>query len=83
MMTLFNRRKLAQVDSLQEQVYIQEALAAQGIASTVSAGSTARAMERRARLGGATERDVFYTVYVHKNDCDRAAHLLDGLRRGR
>ena len=82
-MTIFTRRKLAQVDSLQEQVHIQEALAAQGIASTVSAGSTARAMERRARLGGAAERDVFYTVYVHKNDYERAAHLLDGLRRGR
>ena len=82
-MTLFSRRKLTQVNSLEEQVRIREALAAQGIAASVSAGSTARAMERRARLGGAADRDVFYTVYVHKNDYDRAAHLLDGLRRGR
>ena len=71
-MMLFSRRKLAQVNSLQEQLQIQETLAAQGIASSAGAGSTARAMERRARLGGAAERDVFYTVYVHKNDYDRA-----------
>ncbi len=82
-MMLFSRRKLAQVNSLQEQLQIQETLAAQGIASSAGAGSTARAMERRARLGGAAERDVFYTVYVHKNDYDRALYLLEALRRGR
>ncbi|EOS66487.1 hypothetical protein [Oscillibacter sp. 1-3] len=82
-MMLFSRRKLAQVNSLQEQLQIQETLAAQGIASSAGAGSTARAMERRARLGGAAERDVFYTVYVHKNDYDRAVYLLEALRRGR
>ena len=82
-MMLFSRRKLAQVNSLQEQLRIQEGLAAQGIASSAGAGSTARAMERRGRLGGAFEWDVFYTVYVHKNDYDRAAYLLEALRRGR
>ncbi|WP_297981895.1 hypothetical protein [uncultured Oscillibacter sp.] len=82
-MTFFTRRKLTQTASLEEQLRIQEALAAQGIASSAGAGSTGRAMERRARLGGAAGRDVFYTLYVHKNDYDRAAHLLDGLRRGR
>ena len=82
-MMLFSRRKLAQVNSLQEQLQIQETLAAHGIASSAGAGSTARAMERRARLGGAAERDVFYPVYVHKNDYDRAVYLLEALRRGR
>ena len=82
-MMLFSRRKLAQVNSLQEQLQIQETLAAQGIASSAGAGSTARAMERRGRLGGVAERDVFYTVYVHKNDYDRAVYLLEALRRGR
>lgn len=82
-MIFFSRRKLARVNSLREQLRIQEALAAQGIASSAGAGSTARAMERRGRLGGAAERDVFYTIYVHKNDYDRAAHLLETLRRGR
>ena len=82
-MMLFSRRKLAQVNSLQEQLQIQETLAAQGIASSAGAGSTARARVRRARRGGAAERDVFYTVYVHKNDYDRAVYLLEALRRGR
>lgn len=81
-MTFFSRRKLAQVHSLEEQLRIQEALAAQGIATSVRAGNTARAAERRARLGGAAEGDVFYTVYVHKDDYDRAAHLMQTLRRG-
>lgn len=83
MVTLFSRRKLVQVQSPQEQLRIQEALAAQGIASSVRAGGTARDMERRARLGGAARQDMFYTLYVHKNDYDRAAHLLETLRRGR
>lgn len=82
-MVFFNRRKLAQVNSLEEQLRIQETLAAQGIASSVRAGNTARAAERRARLGGASERDIFYTLYVHKNDYDRAAYLLQTFRRGR
>jgi hypothetical protein len=82
-MMLFSRRKVAQVNSLQELLRIQEALAAQGIASSAGAGGTARAMERRSRLGGGFERDIFYTLYVHKNNYDRAAYLLETLRRGR
>ena len=37
-MMLFSRRKVAQVNSLQELLRIQEALAAQGIASSAGAG---------------------------------------------
>ena len=82
-MTIFTRRKLTEAHSLEEQAHIREALAAQGIAVHISAGSTARAMERRARMGRAADRDVFYTIYVHKNNYERAAHLLGELRRGR
>ncbi len=81
-MMFFSRRKLTEVDSLQKQLHIQEALAAQGISSSVKVRSMARDMERRARLGGSPGTNVDYTIYVHKNDYDRAAYLLQSLRRG-
>lgn len=79
----FKSRKLAEVNSLEEQVRIREALAEAGIACDLRAWGTARAVERRGRIGGAPGRDeITYSIRVKKDDYDRAAGILASLRRG-
>ncbi len=80
-MMFFNRRQLITLTSMQEHLRIREALAGAGIASSVKVWGTARAMERRARLGGGLREDVSYTVYVTKGDYDKASALLRTLRQ--
>ena len=72
---LFKRRELITLHSM-------EALAGAGIDCTCKVRGTARAAERRARLGGSPDRDLFYTIYVHRNDYEQAAHLMQSIRRG-
>lgn len=80
----FTSRKLAEVNSLEEQVRIREALASAGIACDLRAWGTARAAERRGRIGGAPERgEITYSIRVRRDDYDRAAGVLSSLRRGR
>ena len=80
----FKSRKLTEVNSLEEQVRIREALANAGIACDLRAWGTARAVERRGRIGGAPERgEITYSIRVRKDDYDRAAGVLSSLRRGR
>ena len=79
----FNERKLTEVSSIEEQVRVREVLAGAGIPCSVRAWGTARAMERRARIGGAPGRDgVSYSIRVRKDDYERAAAVLGSLRRG-
>ena len=52
---LFKSRKLTETASMEEQVRIREALAGAGIACSVRAWGTARAVERRGRIGGTPE----------------------------
>ncbi len=80
----FTSRKLAEVNSLEEQVRIREALAGAGIACDLRAWGTARAAERRGRIGGAPERgEITYSIRVRRDDYDRAAGVLSSLRRAR
>ena len=80
----FTRRKLTEVNSLEEQVRIREALASAGIACDVRAWGTARAAERRGRIGGPPQRgEITYSIRVRKDDYDRASGVLSSLRRGR
>ena len=81
---LFKSRKLTETASMEEQVRIREALASAGIACSVRAWGTARAAERRGRIGGAPERgEITYSIRVRRDDYDRAAGVLSSLRRGR
>lgn len=79
---LFRRRELATLPSQQMFLKIREGLAGAGIDCTCKVRGMARAAERRARLGGRPDRELSYTIYVDKNDYERAAHLLQSLRRG-
>ncbi|WP_293286074.1 hypothetical protein [Oscillibacter sp.] len=80
---LFKSRKLTETASMEEQVRIREALAGAGIACSVRAWGTARAVERRGRIGGTPERgEITYSIRVRRNDYDRAAGVLSSLRRG-
>ncbi len=79
---IFIHRKLAVSNSIKERLHMQEALAAEGIASFSRVQGIARELERRNRLGGLSREEAFHTIYVHKNDYDKAAQLLQSLRRG-
>ena len=74
MLTVFNRRELITLVSQQTFFRVREALSAAGIASKVKFHGTVRAAER-ARCGSAGLRQdamYTYTIYVHRDDCDRA-----------
>ena len=74
MLTVFNRRELITLSSQQTFFHVREALSAAGIASKVNFHGTARAAQR-ARYGSAGLRQdamYTYTIYVHRDDYDRA-----------
>ena len=78
MITVFNRRELIAVSSQQKLFRIREALSAAGIASHTRTVGAARAAER-ARYGTAGLRQdamYTYTVYVHRDDYNRAARAI-------
>lgn len=78
----FTKRKLTEVSSLEAQARIREALASAGIACSVRAHGTARAAERRGRIGGAPGRDeITYSIHVRKDEYDRAVGVLYAMRR--
>lgn len=77
------RQELVSVCSVEEQVRVQEALAAAGIASAVKVRGAARTIERRARMGGSPARgEVSYILYVQRDEYERAAGVLHSLRSG-
>ena len=71
---VFNRRELITILSQQKLFRVREALSTAGIASYVKTHGAARSAER-ARYGTAGLRQdtlYTYTIYVHKDDYDRA-----------
>lgn len=72
-MAFFTRRELATLYSPEELLRVRELLARNHISSSSKVWGMARSM---GRWGSPRQGDVTYTVYVHKNDYDRAAHLL-------
>lgn len=74
MITIFNRRELITVPSQKKFFQVREALSAAGIACCTRTRGAARAGER-ARYGAAGLRQdalYTYTIYVRKDDYDRA-----------
>lgn len=85
MLTVFNRRELIALLSQETFFRVREALSAAGIDSHVKLGGAARAAER-ARHGTAGLRQAAlytYTVYVHRDDYDRAVAVIQPALRGR
>lgn len=82
MLTFFNRRELLTTYSLERQAQVRDLLSANGIAyttRTVNANSTSALGGGRARTGtfGQNMQLAYqYLVYVHKNDYERARHLI-------
>ena len=84
MLTVFNRRELITISSQQRFFHVQEALSAAGIPSYIKTHGAVRAAER-ARYGtiGLRQDALYtYTIYVHKNDYDRAAAAIQPALRG-
>ncbi|MEA4941408.1 hypothetical protein SDC9_112378 [bioreactor metagenome] len=85
MITIFNRRELITLASTQKYYHVREALAALGIPSAVKVRGAARAVDRaRYGIAGAqTDAMYTYTIYVHRDDYDKAAAAMQtALRNG-
>ena len=85
MLTIFNRRELITVLSAQKLHQVREALSAAGIASMVKTRGAARAAERTrcGAMGLAPDALYTYTLYVRRDDYDRAAAAIrPALRNG-
>ncbi|MEA5042007.1 MAG: hypothetical protein VB053_05635 [Oscillibacter ruminantium] len=78
MITIFNRRELITLASAQKYYHVREALTATGIPSAVKVRGAARAAERaRYGIAGAqTDTMYTYTIYVHRDDYERAASAM-------
>lgn len=74
MLTIFNRRELMTIPSQKKFFRIRETLAAAGIPSAVKTRGAARAAEsaRHGTPGLWQDALYTYTIYVHKDDYDRA-----------
>lgn len=78
MITIFNRRELITLVSTKKLYNVREALAAEGIPSAVRMCGAARGGER-ARCGiSGVQADAMYTykIYVHRDDCNKAAAVM-------
>ena len=74
MLTVFNRRELITLVSMQKMIQVREALSATGIPGQVkSSGTAAFTAGRKHGIPFIDQDSAYtYTVYVHKNDYDRA-----------
>lgn len=81
MLTIFNRRELVTLSDQSGLFRVREALSSAKIASSVKIHGIAQAAER-ARYGGTKNALYSYTVYVHRDDHDKAAAVIrPALRR--
>ena len=78
MLTIFNRRELIILTSQQTLFRVREALDAAGMESHVKFHGAARAAERRhyGTAGLCQDAMYTYTIYVHKDDYDRAVAAI-------
>lgn len=85
MITIFNRKELIVLVSMQKLFHVREALANAGIESHVkSSGAAAFTADRKHGVSFVNQDSAYtYTVYVHKEDYDRAvAAIQPALRNG-
>lgn len=86
MITIFNRRELITVPSQKKFFCLREALSIAGIPSYTKTRGLGGAADRRARgVAPPAMQDyaLTYTIYVYKDDYDRAARAIQpALRNG-
>ena len=85
MITIFNRKELVTLVSMQKLFRVREALANAGIESHVkSSGAMAAAANRKHGVPFVNQDSAYtYTIYVYKKDYDRAvAAIQPALRNG-
>ena len=85
MITIFNRRELITIPSQQKFFRIREALSAAGIPSDSRTRGLGAAADRRARgvvPPAMQDYALTYTIYVHKDDYDRAIAAIQPTLRG-
>ena len=80
MMTLFNRRELITTFSMEKQAKVRDILSQNGIEYRVRtnshpSGSTARG--RTGTYGLSADSAYQYSIYVHKQDYDKAVYLIN------
>lgn len=83
MITLFNRKELTITYSMNERARICDILSANGIEYYTKTTNTTASGFGNGRRGGSTlginmDCAYEYKIYVHKNDYDRAEHLISG-----
>ena len=80
MLTIFNRRELYMTYNMNDRIRICDILRANGIDYRLkTTNTTASAMGGRRggnTLGVNMDYTYEYKIYVHKNDYDRALHLI-------
>ena len=83
MLTIFNRKELITVSSMQKLFRIREALANAGIASqTRTHGILGAAANRSRGMPGLNHDAAYtYTVYVHREDYHRAVEAMQSALR--
>lgn len=85
MITIFNRRELITLASTEKFFNVREALSAAGIPSYAKIrGSGAGWSSRERGIPGMRQDAMYtYTVYVHRDDYDKAAAALQTALRNR
>ena len=83
MITIFNRKELITVISMQQMFRIREGLAVNGIESWAKTAGAWGAARGRGRGVPGINADTAtpYTLYVHKKDYDRASVVLQEVLR--
>lgn len=78
MLTVFNRRELITLSSSEKLYRVKASLSTAGIASAVKIRGGARAAERaRHGIGGVRPDAMYdYTIYVHRDDYQRASAAM-------
>ena len=78
MLTIFNRKELITLVSMQKMMHVREALSNAGIPShTKTKGMAGFAGNRRHGIPGINYDAAYtYTIYVHRTDYDRAMRTI-------
>ena len=78
MLTVFNRKELITLVSMQKMFHVREALSNAGIESHVkSSGAMAFTAGRKHGIPMIAQDSAYtYTIYVHKQDYDRAVSVI-------
>ena len=79
MITIFNRRELLTISSPQLYFNIRDVLFAEGIHSYTKMGGITGGNGTRRNRG--VYGTAIYTIYVHKNDYDRAVAVIQPVLR--